>query len=100
MCRILLLSIFAIISISVGFSIHDNDLDTDLEQTKIGIPTEMLLEALESQFNNPAAQAQGRGANFFNLSAYLNTNRPNGTALTFVPLITLILGKLNLGTVG
>lgn len=39
-------------------------------------------------------------ANFFNLSAYLNTNRPNGTALTFVPLITLILGKLNLGTVG
>ncbi|XP_021950620.1 uncharacterized protein LOC110847894 [Folsomia candida] len=64
------------------------------EETKEVI-LEYVAEKMEDAYPNMFEEIQTR-ANLFNLSAYINNpNRPNGTALTFVPLITLLSGLIS-----
>jgi len=69
----------------------------DLPEETKEVILEYVAEKMEDAFPNMIQEIQTR-ANLFNLSAYLNTNRPtNGTAVTFVPLITLLSAFLGTG---
>jgi len=87
----LLASMFsAILPMATRMAPPMSDLPTETKEVIL----EYVAEKMEEAYPNLIEEIETR-ANLFNLSAYLNTNRPaNGTALTFVPLITLLSGLL------
>jgi len=72
-----------------------NPAASDLPSETKEVILEYVAEKMEEAYPNLIEEIETR-ANLFNLSAYLNTGRPAGntTALTFVPLITLLSGLL------